>query len=88
MAVDDAHQARLVEAATATELRHFAHGAAFAPKFATAEGLSKRELGEVAETFVAWKAADKALADYHAESAGAKATKDRPGISSSSVTTR
>jgi hypothetical protein len=57
--------------------RHFAPGAAFARKFATAEGLSKRELGEVAETFVAWKAADKALADYHAESAGAKATKDR-----------
>jgi hypothetical protein len=86
MAVDNAHHARLVEAATATELRHFAQGAAFTSKFATAEGLSKRELGEVAETFVAWKAADKALADYHAESAGAKATKDRPGISSSSVT--
>jgi hypothetical protein len=88
MAVDDARHARLVEAATATELRHFAQGAAFASKFATAEGLSKRELGEVAETSVAWKAADKALADYHAESAGAKATKDRPGISSSSVTRR
>jgi hypothetical protein len=69
MAVDNAHQARLVEAATTTELRHFAQAAAFASKFATADGLSKRELGEVAETFVAWKAADKALADYHAECA-------------------
>jgi hypothetical protein len=75
--VDDTHHARLFEAATAIELRHFAQGAAFASKFATAEGLSKRDLREVAETFVAWKAADKALADYHAESAGAKATKDR-----------
>jgi hypothetical protein len=76
MAVDNAHHARLAEAATATELRHFAQGAAFASKFATAEGLSKRELGEVAETFVAWKAADKALADYHAESAGAEVEAD------------
>ena len=88
MAVDDARHARLVEAATATELLHFAQGAAFASKLAKEEGLSKRELGEVEETSVAWKAADKALADYHAESAGAKATKDRPGISSSSVTRR
>jgi hypothetical protein len=69
MAVDDAHHARLVEAAMATELRHFAQGAAFGSKFATVEGLSTHELVEVAETFVAWKAADKALADYNAESA-------------------
>jgi hypothetical protein len=38
----------------------------FASKFATAEGLSNRERGEIAEAFVAWKAADTALADYHA----------------------
>ena len=43
MAVDHAYHARLVEAATDTELRHFAQGAAFASKFATADGLSKHE---------------------------------------------
>jgi hypothetical protein len=66
MIADGLHRARLVEAATVTELRHFALGAAFAPRVETAEGLSTRELGEVAKTFVAWKSADKALADYHA----------------------
>jgi hypothetical protein len=68
MAVDSAHHTRLVAAATAAELRHFAQGAAFASKLTTTEGLSKRELGEVAESFVAWQAADKALADYQAYS--------------------
>jgi hypothetical protein len=56
----------LVDVAATTELRHFAVGALFAPKFTTAEGLSDRERGEVAETLVAWKAADKALSDYRA----------------------
>lgn len=64
---DDNHTLQnLVAVAAATELRHFALGAMFAPKFTTAEGLSDRERGEVAETFVAWKAADKALSDCHA----------------------
>ena len=64
---DDNHTLQnLVEVAAATELRHFALGAMFAPKLTMAEGLSNRERGEIAETFVAWKAADKALADYHA----------------------
>jgi tRNA U54 and U55 pseudouridine synthase Pus10 len=57
---------KLVEAAAAAELHHFALGAMFAPKFTTAKGLSNRERGEIAEAFVAWKAADKALADYRA----------------------
>jgi hypothetical protein len=87
MAVDNAHHARLVAAATTTELRHFARGAAFASKFATADGLSKRELGDVAETFVAWKAADKALADYHTESAGEEVEADAAS-SSSAVPTK
>jgi hypothetical protein len=56
----------LLEVAAATELRHFALGAMFARKFTTADGLSNRERREISETFVAWKAADKALADYRA----------------------
>jgi hypothetical protein len=59
--------AMLVEAATVTELRHFALGTAFAPRVATLEGLSTRELGEAAKTLVTWKSADKALAEYHAQ---------------------
>lgn len=66
MAVDNARHASLVEAAAAAELRHFALGATFASKLTTAEGLSHRERGEAAETFVAWQTADQALADYHA----------------------
>jgi hypothetical protein len=63
--VADSPHARLVEAATVTELRHFALGTAFAPRVATPEGLSTRELGEAAETLATWKSADKALAEYH-----------------------
>jgi hypothetical protein len=66
MADEDADHAKLIEAATTAELRHFALGATFASKITAAEGLSHRERGEVAEAFVAWKSADKALADYHA----------------------
>jgi hypothetical protein len=66
MIADSQHHARLVEAATVTELRHFALGTAFAPRVATPEGLSTRELGEAAETLATWKSADKALAAYHA----------------------
>jgi hypothetical protein len=66
MADDNVHLAELVGAAAATELRHFALGATFALKFTAAEGLSDRERGEIAEAFVTWKAADKALADYRA----------------------
>jgi hypothetical protein len=62
MAVDKAHHAKLVEAAAATELRHFALGAEFASKFTTAEALSNREREEIGEALVTWKAADKALA--------------------------
>ena len=62
MIADSPHHARLVEAATVTELRHFALGTASA----TPEGVSMRELGEAAETLATWKSADKALADYHA----------------------
>jgi hypothetical protein len=64
---DDNHTLQsLVETAAATELRHFALGAKFARKFATVDGPSHRERGKLAESFVAWKAADKALADYQA----------------------
>jgi hypothetical protein len=66
MADKDAHHAKLIEAATIAELRHFALGAMFASKITAAEGLCHRERGEVAETLVAWKSADKALANYHA----------------------
>ena len=65
MIADSPHHAGLVEAATVTELRHFALGAAFATRVATPEGLSTRELGEAAETLATWKSADKALAEYH-----------------------
>jgi hypothetical protein len=61
----DADYAILIEAATTTELRHFALGAKLATKITRAGGLSNRERGEVAETLVAWKSADRALADYN-----------------------
>jgi hypothetical protein len=66
MIADSPRHARLVEAATVTELRHFALGTAFAPRVATPEGLSTRELGEAAETLATWKSADKALSEYQA----------------------
>ncbi len=66
MIADSPHHAGLVEAATVTELRHFALGTAFAPRAATPEGLSTRELGEAVKTLATWKSADKALAEYHA----------------------
>ena len=64
MIADSPHHARLVEAATVTELRHFALGTAFAPRVETPE--STRELEEAAESLATWKSADKALAEYHA----------------------
>ena len=64
MIADSPHHARLVEAATVTELRHFALGTAFAPRVATPDGLSTRELGEAAKTLATWKSADRALAEY------------------------
>jgi hypothetical protein len=66
MIADSPHHARLLEAATLTELRHFALGMAFAPRVATPDGLSTRELGEAAKTLAMWKSADRALAEYHA----------------------
>jgi hypothetical protein len=65
MIADSSRHARLVEAATVTELRHFALGTAFAPRVATPEGLSTRDLAEAAETLATWKSADRALAEYH-----------------------
>jgi leucyl aminopeptidase len=66
MIADSPHHARLVEAATVTELHHFALGTAFAPRVAMPEELSTQELEEAAKTLATWKSADKALAEYHA----------------------
>jgi hypothetical protein len=66
MIADSPHHARLVEAATVAELRHFALGTAFAPRVVTPEGLSTRERREAAEALATWKLADMALSEYHA----------------------